>query len=671
MPRRPPGHNGFDWFAISLLGDAASFRRPAFGAIVHPAADWYIVLFGLAALGVTALVLVVAMLRMSLLNRRNERLNVDLERELAERTKAEEALRASEAFYHLLVETLPQNILRKDQNGRFTFANRKFCDSLGKTPEEIVGRTDFDFYPAELAEAYRNDDLRVMDSKCAFETTEENVARDGEISYVHIIKTPIYDLCDRMIGTQCIFWDVTAEKRTELALRKTRERYEVAVQGSKDGLWDWDLETNEVYFSPQWKAMIGFADNELPNEFDSWRGRIHPDDRELTETTVDRYLKGLVSDYELEHRLLHKDGTYRWILARGAALRHDDGTPCRFAGSHTDITSRKHAEKLLREQNERLEAAALTEREAMEALKLAQSRMVQSEKLASLGQMVAGVAHEINNPLSFVGNNIAVLQRDLTDLRELLLLYQEADAVIATERPELLSRIEQFRDVADVEYTVNNLQGLLARSREGLKRIQQIVKDLRLFARIDEGERNEADLNTGIESTITIIHGHAHKKGVTIKPDLHPLPPVNCYPARINQVIMNLLSNAIDATPEGGTVTVRTTSEKDRVNIQIIDTGVGIPPEMRQKIFDPFFTTKPVGQGTGLGLSISYGIVHDHGGTIEVDSTLGEGTTFTVSLPLQSPSRLKPAASCEPSTAAPAPASAKPEAKTVAEESAS
>jgi PAS domain S-box-containing protein len=665
MSRYLFGQTGPRFSAVFVLGDVPAIDRPPLGAVVHPAADWYIVLFGLAALTIMALVLIVATLRMSFLNRRNERLRADLERELAERTKVEEALRASEAFYHLLVETLPQNILRKDQNGRFTFANRKFCDSLGKAPEQIVGKTDFDFYPAELAESYQRDDHRVMESKAPFETTEENIARDGEKSYVHIIKTPIYDPANRVIGTQCIFWDVTTEKRTELALRKNRERYEVAVQGSKDGLWDWDLETNQVYFSPQWKAIIGFADNEFPNEFEAWHKRMHPDDRALADSTISLYLNGRLSDYELEHRLRHKDGTYRWILARGAALRHTDGTPYRFAGSHTDITARKIAEKQLREQNERLEAAALAEREALEAMKLAQSRMVQSEKLASLGQMVAGVAHEINNPLSFVGNNIAVLQRDLTDLRDLLLLYQEADPVISAERPELLSRIEQFRDVADVEYTVNNLQGVLTRSREGLKRIQQIVKDLRLFARIDEGDRNEADLNAGIESTITIIHGHAHKKGVTIHPELTPLPPVNCYPARINQIVMNLLSNAIDATPEGGTVTVRTKAEKDRVNIQVSDTGSGMSPEVRQKIFDPFFTTKPVGQGTGLGLSISYGIVHDHGGTIDVESTPGKGTTFMVSLPLHDPNSMKSTTKHQPALPALVPA------EKTAEESAS
>lgn len=638
MPRQPslfldtvfPGELGMRGFV--------AFESVPLGAIDYAATDWKVVLVVLVSLAAIAVLLVFTILRMSFLNRRNERLRGELENELAERSKAETALRASEAFYHLLVETLPQNILRKDADGYFTFVNRKFCDSLGKTSEEIVGKTDFDFYPAELAEAYQRDDRRVMESNAAFETTEEHIGLDGGKNYVHIIKTPIYDPSNKVIGTQCIFWDVTTEKRTELALRKNRERYEVAVQGSKDGLWDWDLETNEVYFSPQWKAIIGFADQEFPNEFERWRERIHPEDRDRAESTISLYLHGRLMDYELEHRLRHKDGSYRWILARGAALRHTDGTPYRFAGSHTDITSRKNVERQLREQNERLESAAITEREALEALKLAQSRMVQSEKLASLGQMVAGVAHEINNPLSFVGNNIAVLQRDLTDLRDLLLLYQEADPLISAERPELLSRIEHFREVADIEYTVTNLQGLLTRSREGLKRIQQIVKDLRLFARIDEGDRNEADLNAGIESTATIIHGHAHKKGVNIALELKPLPLVNCYPARINQIVMNLLSNAIDATPSGGTVTVRTRPEKDHVVIQVSDTGSGIPSEMREKIFDPFFTTKPVGQGTGLGLSISYGIVHDHGGTIAVESTEGAGSTFTVSLPTQAPS---------------------------------
>ena len=190
-----------------------------------------------------------------------------------------------------------------------------------------------------------------------------------------------------------------------------------------------------------------------------------------------------------------------------------------------------------------------------------------------------------------------------------------------------------------MDYTLNNLPGLLNRTRDGLKRIQQIVKDLRVFARLDESDLNEVDLNVGIQSTVNIVLGHAKKKQVRIDLDLHPLPPVTCFPAKINQVIMNLVSNAIDASHEGGAVTIRSVAEDGGVRIEVRDRGTGIDPEVRERIFDPFFTTKPVGIGTGLGLSISYGIVQDHGGTIEVDSTPGQGTTFTVTLPRRPPAK--------------------------------
>jgi signal transduction histidine kinase len=284
---------------------------------------------------------------------------------------------------------------------------------------------------------------------------------------------------------------------------------------------------------------------------------------------------------------------------------------------------------------------ARSEREASDALKRAQSQMLQTEKLAALGQLVAGVAHEINNPLSFVGNNVAVLQRDLKAVRELLELYRTGDELLEASKPELMSQIRELADRIDLAYTMGNLDELLVRSREGLRRIQQIVKDLRDFARLDESDLQEADLNQGIESTVNIVHGRAKGKHVTLELDLHPLPPVVCYPAKINQVVMNLVTNAIDACDGGGTVTVRT-SELDHgagVRIDVVDTGAGVPANIRERIFDPFFTTKPQGEGTGLGLSISYGIVKDHYGTIDVDSTPGKGSTFTVKLPRRS---LKP-----------------------------
>jgi PAS domain S-box-containing protein len=431
--------------------------------------------------------------------------------------------------------------------------------------------------------------------------------------------------------------DLSERGRSEQMLHRSRERFELAVRGSRDGLWDWDLATNEVYFSPRWKEQLGYRDHEVGSRYEEWESRLHPDDRERALATVRDYLAGRTPQYELEHRLRHKDGTYRWIRARGVALRDAHGEPYRMAGSHTDITDRKQAERILFEQNRRLEEAARSEREAHEALKLAQSRLVQSEKLVSLGQMVAGVAHEINNPLGFVLNNVAVLRRDVGEMRDLLALYREADDLLARERPELHARVRDFADRVDMAYTLDNILGLLDRSRDGLRRILQIVQDLRVFARLDEGEVKEADLNHGIESAVTLIQGNARKKQVEIGLDLDGLPPVTCNPAQINQVVMNLLSNAVDACPEGGTVTVRSRAEADGVRVEVCDTGPGIDPAIRGRIFDPFFTTKPIGQGTGLGLSISYGIVQDHGGRIEVDSQPGRGTRMTVHLPLECP----------------------------------
>lgn len=260
-------------------------------------------------------------------------------------------------------------------------------------------------------------------------------------------------------------------------------------------------------------------------------------------------------------------------------------------------------------------------------------QLMQTEKLAGLGQMVAGVAHEINNPLSFVSNNVAVLQRDVAALQKLLELYRQADGDIGSAQPQLAGQIRQLVEQMDLTYTLSNVSELTGRSREGLRRIQQIVKDLRDFARLDEGELQEADLNAGIDSTINIIHGLARRKSVQIEKDLGNLPIIWCFPAKLNQVVMNLIANAIDACPESGKVTVRSRALDEVICIEVVDDGPGIDPKIRARIFDPFFTTKPPGEGTGLGLSISYAIVQEHRGTIEVFSETGRGARFVVRLP--------------------------------------
>jgi len=268
-----------------------------------------------------------------------------------------------------------------------------------------------------------------------------------------------------------------------------------------------------------------------------------------------------------------------------------------------------------------------------ELLAEAQVARAQSEKSASLGQIAAGVAHEINNPLAFVSNNMAVIDRDIRSICDLVSLYAQGDPVLAEHAGPIHERVAKLAERIDLPYTLENLPQMLSRSREGLKRIQRIVSDLRDFVRLDESDFDVADLNEGVVSTLKMLQGRARDQGVAVDLDLQPLPRVECFPTKINQVVMNLVTNGIDACAGGGRVTVSTRPEKSAVCISVQDTGIGIDPSIHGRIFDPFFTTKPVGSGTGMGLSISYGIVRDHGGHIDFKSSPGNGSTFRVYLP--------------------------------------
>ncbi len=262
-----------------------------------------------------------------------------------ERRKAEEALRESEALHHSLVESLPCSVFRKDLEGRFTFANQRFCEYLGRPLEQLLGKTDYDINPRELAEKYRRDDQRVIETGGVFEDIEEHLSVEAKSRcYVHTLKTAVRDASGKVTGMQGISWDVTGRRAAEEELRKSRERFELAVQGSQDGLWDWDLTTDEVYYSPRYKAMLGYEDHEFPNRSEEWAKRVHPEDIDRVRSELRAHFKGKESLSWLEFRFRHKDGSYRWIRSRAFVLRDTTGRVYRMAGSHEDITDRKTAE---------------------------------------------------------------------------------------------------------------------------------------------------------------------------------------------------------------------------------------------------------------------------------------------------------------------------------------
>lgn len=263
-----------------------------------------------------------------------------------------------------------------------------------------------------------------------------------------------------------------------------------------------------------------------------------------------------------------------------------------------------------------------------------ESQLIGAEKLASLGQMAAGIAHEINNPIGFISSNLGTLAVYFAKLQALLEAYRAAECQLGS--PEVLLSLNALKTRLDLAFVETEIPLLIQESRDGVARAAQIIKDLKEFSRADPNPQWQwASLQRGIDSTLNIAT-NAVKYKADIVTHYQPLPDIECLPAQLNQVIMNLLVNAAQAIGPGrGTITLRNGVQGDSVWLEISDTGAGIAPEVLPKIFDPFFTTKPVGQGTGLGLSLSYGIVQKHRGTISVRSLEGVGTTFRVELPIQ------------------------------------
>lgn len=450
--------------------------------------------------------------------------------------------------------------------------------------------------------------------------------------------------CDASMVNECVHLRPQAEEPLDTcALVKANARYRHIIGNTPAIIYssvpsgDFKL----TFVSENASRLLGYEPWEMLDDPNFWFNHIHPDD---TAAIFSSLAMLFVEDQKIyEYRFRTHDGSYLWMHDTLRLIRDADGMPLEVIGLMTDITGRKQLEDALQRQAE--EQSAL-----IEQLKMAQAQLMQSEKLASIGQLAAGVAHEINNPIGFVNANLNTLGNYVATLLEGIKLYQ---CVTSGNLPSSVaqSELKSFEDRADLQFLSEDVTELLAESNEGLQRVKSIVQSLKDFSRTGESNWQMADLHRGLDSTLNIANNELKYK-VTIIKEYGELPMVKCLASELNQVFMNLLVNAAQAIHDRGSVTIRTERVGQRVAVSISDTGHGIAPEHINRIFEPFFTTKPVGSGTGLGLSLSYGIIKKHGGDIHVSSAPGRGTTFRIELPID-PASAQPSsmASGEPGEA--------------------
>ncbi|MBW2199256.1 MAG: PAS domain-containing protein [Deltaproteobacteria bacterium] len=376
-------------------------------------------------------------------------------------------------------------------------------------------------------------------------------------------------------------------KQVEETLRESKERYSLATRAARVGVWDWNVQTGEFYLDPNVKAILGYSDDEIPNDLDVWATYVYPDDRQPVMEAFQAHLERQTPEFIYEHRMLHKDGSIRWILARGTALRDAQGNPIRVVGTDADITMRKHAEQ---------------EREKLKA------KLQESQKMEAVGALAAGIAHDFNNLLMSIQGAISLMLYDM--------------------------------DYTDPYYEM--LSGVQKQVRSGTKLTQQLLG----YARKGRFVVKPIDLNRLVKDTSDTL-GRT-KKEITIHQDLaEDLSAIEADENQIEQVVLNIYVNAWQAMPDGGDLFVKTTNItheniKDKIYdpksgnyvlLEVADTGTGMDEKTKERIFDPFFTTKEMGRGTGLGLASVYGIVKGHSGYIDVESEEGNGTAFSIYLP--------------------------------------
>ena len=522
------------------------------------------------------------------------------------------------------VEQSPVSIVITDTEGSIKYVNPRFCQVTGYTREEAVGQNPRILKSGEMSPECYTDLWRTISSGNEWRGEFHNKRKNGELYWEFAAISPLFDNDGRITGYLASKEDITARKQAEQLL--TESKAELEVKHAKlEELFKW-VEAAKV----EWEQTL-----------DSLHDLVILTDPTGKVRRCNRLLYQLANKSHDEiigigwHDILIEAGfTFSLFNDTTGEVVHKSSN--RFYNLYIyDITSPDTGMVTGRVMSlvDTTEMRSITEelQKAYDELQTTQIKVFQQEKLASIGQLAAGVAHEINNPMGFISSNLTTLGKYFERTKEFVACLSAAFSDCANDSGR--AGVDEQRKRLKIDYIVDDSPQLIAESLDGAQRVRKIVQDLKSFSRIDDAEQKRADLKECLESTIGIAWNEI-KYVATLTKDYSEIPPVLCYPQQLNQVFMNLLVNAAHAIKGQGEIRVRIWQDDDTACVSVSDTGCGISEENQKRIFEPFFTTKEVGKGTGLGLSVSYDIIKKHHGDILVDSELGTGSTFTVRIPI-------------------------------------
>jgi two-component system NtrC family sensor kinase len=537
-----------------------------------------------------------------------------------ERYETEEVLRKLSRA----MEQSKTAVVITDTEGCIEYANPSFTEMTGFSLEKVIGRNTRKDTGAELMSDIFGDSWETVHHAGEWRGEIQSRRENGEPYWEFATVSPITNADDVITHYLVEKEDITLRKMTEMALEESRAEL-VRKHGELQLMFEQVARSKE-----EWENTLDCI-GDIVILVDS-RGRIKRCNRalrEFTSLTYDQILGNPVKEFLCLHGLRLPDdvssgseflhpGSGRWFFCKSYPFSdHESPATAGFVMTIHDTTEQKRVSGELEK--------------AYRELKATQTTIVHQEKMASIGQLAAGVAHEINNPMGFISCNLGTLGKYQAKLGEFARILTET--VESTHNEDALRILGESRKALKIDFVMEDGTELIKESLEGAERVRTIVQNLKSFSRVDESECKSADINECLESTINIVWNELKYKANLVR-ELGDIPMTRCYPQQINQVFMNLLVNASQAIEKQGEIKVKTWHDHASIYASVSDTGCGIPESVRTRIFEPFFTTKEVGKGTGLGLSITYDIIKKHKGDIHVESEPGNGTTLTIRLPI-------------------------------------